>query len=225
MFRAADKALKSAGIVQTRLQYEETLDSGFAFGLWWKYDPRPTEGRDQLAAFLSRIGVSFEQLRALPSDQERLALVADKLAQERPGLQHWFKVGMWVFANAWLLGSARYADTTESARELMREDREVRGMSSNLMGCLIDIGWSPDEAENFYVGKLIPFLFDPGHHKWVDNPSMAVMSDLRFKAKAIDTEKAKDNDSRRVTGAARALVSELPVVGKAFEILIIGAKK
>ena len=99
MFRATAKALKSAGIVQTHLQFEEALDSGFAFGLWWKYDPRPTDGRDLLASFLSRIDLSFDQLRALPGDRERMAVIADKLAQERPGLQHWFKLGMWVFAN------------------------------------------------------------------------------------------------------------------------------
>jgi len=225
MFHTADKALKSVGIVQSRLHYLETLDCGFAFGLWWKYHPRPIEGQERLASLLSHIGLSLDHLRSLTSDRERLARISEKLEQERPGLQHWFKLGMWVFANTWLLGSERYADTTESARSLIREDSEVRAMSSNLVGCLQDIGWSPDNYENFYVEKVVPFLYDPGHRKWVDNPSMAVMSDLRFKAQALDAELGKDGDSKRFTSATRALVSELPVVGKALEILLFGAKK
>ena len=98
-------------------------------------------------------------------------------------------------------------------------------MSSNLIGCLQDIGWSPDDCEAFYVDKIVPFLYDAGHRKWVDNPAMAPMSDLKFKAKALDTELSKDSDAKRITGARRALVSEIPVVGKALEILIFGPKK
>ena len=225
MFRTADKALKSIGIVKSRLRHEETLDCGFVFGLWWKYDPRPTEGLERLASFFALIGLSLERLRSLSGDRERLALISEKLEQERPGLQYWFKLGLWVFSNTWLLGSERFADTTESARSLVREDPEVRAMGSNLIGCLQDIGWSPDDCEHFYVERVIPFVYDPGHRKWVDNLSMGAMSDLRFKAKALDAELGKDSDSKRVTGAARALVSELPVVGKALEILLFGAKK
>lgn len=107
----------------------------------------------------------------------------------------------------------------------MREDDEVRKMGSNILATLIDIGWSPDDAETFYVEKVVPFLYDPGHRKWVDNPEMAVMSDLRHKAKELDSQLSQDSDSKRVTGAVRALVSELPVVGKALEILLFGAKE
>ncbi len=225
MFRTTDKALKSAGIVQSRLRYEETLENGFAFGLWWKYDPRPSEGQEQLSAFLSRINLTTDGLRALDGDCARLAVISEKLEQERAGLQHWFKLGLWLFGNTWLLGSERYADTTESARDLIRDDLEVRAMGSNFIGCLQDIGWSPEDCENFYVDKIVPFLYDPGHRKWVDNPAMAVLSDLKFKAKALDAELSKDSDTKRIIGATRALISEIPVVGKALEILIFGDKK
>jgi hypothetical protein len=98
-------------------------------------------------------------------------------------------------------------------------------MGSNLVATLMDIGWSPDEAESFYLEKIIPFLYDPGLRKWVDNPNMAVMSDLRHKAKATDSALALDSDPKRVVGAVRALVSELPIIGKALEILLFGVKK
>jgi hypothetical protein len=225
MLRRADKLLKSVGVVQTRLKYEETLVAGFAYGLWWKYAPRPTADLDKLSAFLGVIGITFADLNELPSDRERLNQIAEKLEAERSGLQHWFKLGLWTFGNTWLLGANRFADDTESVRSLIREDDDVRKMGGNLLATLIDIGWSPDDAETFYVEKLVPFLYDPGHRKWVDNPEMAVMSDLRHKAREIDAQLSQDNDSKRVTGAARALVAELPVVGKALEILLFGAKK
>jgi hypothetical protein len=225
MLRRADKLLKSAGVVQTRLKYEETLVAGFAFGLWWKYAPRPTVDLDRLSAFLGAIGIAFSDLNALPNDRERLNLIAERLDAERSGLQHWFKLGLWTFGNSWLLGANRFADDTEAARGLMREDDEVRKMGGNLMATLMDIGWPPDDAETFYVEKLVPFLYDPGHRRWVDNPEMAVMSDLRHKARELDAQLSGDSDSKRVTGAGRALVSELPVVGKALEILLFGAKK
>lgn len=225
MFRTTDKVLKSAGILQSRLRYEETLENGFAFGLWWKYYPRPSKGEEQLATFLSRINLTKDKLRAFDSDRVRLDTISEKLERERVGLQHWFKLGLWLFANTWLLGSEQYADTTESARALVRDDLEVRAIGSNLMGCLQDIGWSPEECENFYIEKIVPFLYDPGHRNWVDNPAMAVLSDLKFKAKALDADLNKDSDTKRITGATRALISEIPVVGKALEILIFGAKK
>ena len=225
MLQCIDKILKSAGVVQTRLKYDDTLVAGFAFGLWWKYAPRPTADFDKLSAFLAAIGTSFADLNALPSDRERLNLIAGKLEAERSGLQHWFKLGLWTFGNSWLLGADRFADDTDSARSLMREDDEVRKMGGNLLATLTDIGWSPDDAETFYVEKLVPFLYDPGHRKWVDNPGMAVVSDLRHKAKELDSQLSQDSDSRRVTGAARALVAGLPVVGKALEILLFGDKK
>ena len=223
MARSADNVLRSAGIVQSRLRFEETLACGFAYGLWWKNEPRPSEGIEKLEAFLLKIGLSFLQLRVALGDLERLAIVCDKLNKERAGLGNWFKLGLWVFANAWLLGSARYVNTTEAARELVREDSKVRAMGSNLIGALEDIGFSPEECEDFYVQKLVPFLYDEGHRKWVDNPSMAVMSDLRFKARSLDVELGKDSDGQRAKGAIRALISEIPVIGKSLEIVIFGA--
>ena len=225
MLRSADKVLKSAGVVQSRLKYDETLVAGFAFGLQWKYSPKATAKLDDLSSFLTAIGTSLAEIEALPNDRERLNRVSEKVEAERSGLQHWFKLGLWIFGNTWLLGANRFTDDTDSARNLMREDDEVRRMGGNLLSTLIDIGWSPDDAENFYVEKLVPFLYDPGHRKWVDNPDMAVMSDLRHKAKQLDSQLSQDSDAKRVTGAARALVSELPIVGKALEILLFGAKK
>lgn len=112
MLRRADKLLKSAGVVQTRLKYDETLVAGFAFGLWWKYAPRPTADLDKLSAFLGSIGTSFADLNALSSDRERLNLITEKLDAERSGLLHWFKLGLWTFGNSWLLGTNRFADDT-----------------------------------------------------------------------------------------------------------------
>lgn len=225
MLRRADKVLKSAGVVQSRLKYDETLVAGFAFGLWWKHAPKATANLDKLSDFLAAIGTSLAEIAALPSDRERLNHVSEKVEAERSGLQHWFKLGLWVFGNTWLLGANRFADSTDSARSLIREDDEVRKMGSNLLGTLMNIGWSPDDAENFYVEKLVPFLYDPGHQKLVDNPDMAVMSDLRHKARQLDSQLSQDSDAKRITGAARALVSELPIVGKTLEILLFGTKK
>jgi hypothetical protein len=201
------------------------LLAGFAFGLRWKHAPRPTANLDQLVTLLTELKLPLEKLDALEDDRERLNAVSEKLRNERPGLEHWFKLGLWTFACTWILGSERYAPNTDTARALLREDDEVRKACSNLLGTLIDLGWSPDEAEKFYLDKFVPFLYDDGHRKWVDNPDMGVMSDLRHKAKQLDSQLAQDSDARRLTGATRALVSELPVVGKALEILIFGAKK
>jgi hypothetical protein len=136
MLRQADKLLKTAGVVQSRLKYDDTLVAGFAFGLWWKYAPRPTANFEHLSSFLSGIGCSYESLNALPSDRERLNYLSEKIEAERSGLQHWFKLGLWTFGNSWLLGANRFADETESAQRLLREDDEVRKMGREFGGQL-----------------------------------------------------------------------------------------
>jgi hypothetical protein len=225
MLRRTDATLKSIGVVQSRLKHETVLVAGFAFGLQWKYAPRPTAKLDELVGLLGKLKLSLEQLRDLANDRERLNVVSERLLSERPGLEHWFKLGLWVFACTWILGSERYAPDTDTAQALLREDVEVRKACSSLLAALIDIGWSPDDAEKFYLDKVVPFLYDNDHRKWVDNPDMGVMSDLLHKAKQLDSQLSQDSDTRRITGATRALVAELPIVGKALEILIFGAKK
>jgi hypothetical protein len=173
MLRRVDKTLKSAGVVQSRLKYEDTLVAGFAFGLWWKYAPRPTPDFDKLSTFVRAIGTSIDELQALPTDRERLDAVSDKLEAERSGLQHWFKLGLWTFGNTWILGADRYATDTETARKLLRDDHEVKKMGGSLLDTLMDIGWSPDEAEKFYLEKVVPFLYDPGH-SWSRRPTRQV---------------------------------------------------
>lgn len=225
LFAKTDHALKAAGVTGSRLRYEETLNAGFVFGMWCRARLRPNSMSEDLTAFLGRLNLRTAELIELPDDQNRLAMVSASLERERDGLGDWFQVGLWTFATTWILGEEKYAATTEAARSLIRDDDEVRKSSSSLLDQLIKIGWSPDEAENFYLQKIVPFLYEEDLRKWVRNPEMAPMHDLRYKARQLDLALKTDSDSKRLAGALRALIAEIPVAGKALEIMIFGTKK
>ncbi len=217
--------LVKLGVVDSKISCEESLRSGFIFGLWTRHAMKEVQEVDYLEVFFKKIGVDIEELRKLENDTERLELLTEVLSNEKNEFKLWFKVGLWTYIYTWLLGHDYHATETEAARSLISENPDTRKAGSNFIGNLQDLDWSPDKIESLNLDKIIPFLWEEGLRKWAGNPDMAVMSDLRYEARLLDLKAKEDNTEIRVKSALKEFVSGLPVVGKSIAIMIFGNKK
>jgi hypothetical protein len=217
--------LVKLGVVDSKVNCEESLRSGFVFGLWTRYEMKEVQEVDYLESFLKKVGVDIEELRKLENDTERLELTTEVLSKQKNEFKLWFKVGLWTYIYTWLLGHDYSATETEEARLLIQENIDIRKAGSSFIVCLQDLDWSPDKIESFNLDKLIPFLWEEGLRKWTGNPDMAVMSDLRYEARLLDLKAKEDNTESRVKSALKEGISGIPVVGKSIAIMIFGNKK
>lgn len=213
------------GILNPKLTRQETLRSGFIFGLWTRKGMQDVDNLDILRKSLSKINLTLDKLQEQQDDKSRYNLLTGELLKERKDLKYWFDIGLWTYIYTWLLGQDYYETTTEQVRKLLLEDSDIRKASSNLIGALQDIDWSPDKIEDFHNDKFVPFLYEQSLRKWVGNINMAVMSDLEHEANELDKIDKQDNSESRIKLATKELVSNIPIVGKALAVLIYGTKK
>ncbi len=88
--------LVKLGVVDSKINCEESLRSGFIFGLWTRYEMREVQGFDYLESFLNNINVEIEELNKLENDTERLELITEVLSKQKNEFRLWFKVGLWT---------------------------------------------------------------------------------------------------------------------------------
>lgn len=197
----ANDYLKRVGITRAKLSREESLRCGFIFGLWTFYNHTDVIELDFLQKCFKKIGLNPTDIVEASNTYEKHKKVIDTLETERNNLDIWFDIGFWTFVYTRALGYDNFAADTETARSLIRTDETIRKAGSNLIEALIKVGWSPDKIEKFNLEKFIPFLHEGDLRKWVENPNMAVMSDLCYEARTIDKENNSDNRENRIISA------------------------
>lgn len=217
--------LKNAGLLHARLTMEESLRSGFIFGLWTFNYCTEVLQLDFLQVCLNKIGLELKDISAIEDQFQKNKAVTDILAKERKNLDTWFDIGFWTYCYTRALGHDNFAFDTDTARNLIRTDPTIRKTGSFFIECLIKIGWSPDKVENFNLEKLIPFLYEPDLRKWVGHPNMAVMTDLVYEAQQADKEFKTEPKNNRILLAIKELIATIPIVGKSLSVLIFGSNK
>lgn len=135
----------------------------------------------------------------------------------------WFCVGFFMFHTIAKLGFDLIALSTEEARAILSRG-DVKKTTSNLIGGFEDLNWKPDKIEEFCLEKVYPFMWEPGLRKWVFDANMAIMSDLRHIATESDMKDEPSGVFERVIPAAKALIEEIPIIGKAVVVIIWGEK-
>jgi hypothetical protein len=220
------KYLQTLGVVNTRVTHEDSLRCGFIFALWTNnHLDENTLQLDFLKSTFDKIHLNLDDLTNIDDNKEKFKKVCEMLSNEHKGLDLWFKLGLWTHIYTWLLGHDYSATDTQTARNLISENTDIRKAGSNFIGSLQDLGWSTDKIDTYNLEKLIPFLSENGLRKWVGHPDMAVMSDLRYEAKQLDIEIIGDTKEKRFSLAIKELISAIPFVGKAIAALLFGNKK
>lgn len=91
------------GILNPKLTRQETLRSGFIFGLWTRKGMQDVEELDILSKTLSKINVTLDKLKNYEDDKTRYSHLTNKLIKERVDLKFWFNIGLWTYTYTWLL--------------------------------------------------------------------------------------------------------------------------
>lgn len=146
------------------------------------------------------------------------------LKEISPAHEAWLRVGFYLFRTTVCLGFDLFArDDGEAKGILGQADNRVSLVG--FMGGLNDLKWSPDRNEKFFQEKIIPFLYDSGHRRWVFSEDMGVMSDLRFLAVDEDSRLEPPDAKSRFIAALKELVRSVPYIGPVLVVLIWGDKK
>lgn len=220
--------LRDAGILPHTFPYEDALKMGFVSANACRLSSEiALDALDNLDGSLSKLKLSPTDLIA--NEKAELDRVKEALARHGKNVPLWFSVGFSCFAATWTFVTAANERIfvsggpcgDEAVGDMLSHNRDVRRACSNFIGSLQDIGWSPDKIERFVHDKLYPFLWDPGHQKWVFSLDMGIMQDLAFKARKKD-KVLRDFEQSRLVGVISALIQGIPVVGKAIATAIFG---
>ena len=178
---------------------------------------------------LSKIGLTRSALLCTGEPKVWLNGLKKEFGGAGQDVPFWFSLGFWCYGITGVLAekgehfeqSVGRSLTTEDARHFGRTDAQIRKAMSNFLAALTDAGWSPDDAENFGVEKVYPFLWSPDQRKWAFRPEMGPMQDLAFLAREKDTV-LTEFWPKRLGDAAKAFMESIPIVGKGLSILIFG---
>ncbi|WP_278380107.1 hypothetical protein [Chryseobacterium arthrosphaerae] len=216
--------LKKMKILSPEMNRQESLKIGFIFAFISVHSLTDGEEVEELSSNLERLKLSFDDLNNIHDLRERHNVIVDALKKEHGNREVWFNVGFWLFMYTWVLGRNNFALTTETVRDLLSNDKDIRKCGATLIEYLIEIRWTPDKIEEFNLNHLIPFLWDDRSRKYVGNIHMVPMSVLLHEAREKDIEDGVNSDTGKSIEVIKALIEEIPVVGKSISIVIWGNK-
>jgi hypothetical protein len=223
--------LRRAGIIPHTFPYELALKLGYRSGLAWLSDDlSPFNDLSDLDRYLARVDLTRSDfLMGIMLPQQWLSRLKEILRSEGEKVPSWFELGHVCFAVTWTFGAegakfARMAGRSpvqDEVRAMLRENSVVRQAAARFNEVYMECGYSPDETEKFLLEKLVPFLYDVGHQKWVNSPHIPVMQDLQFAAREKD-KVLRDFAHERTYGALKMGLESIPFVGKAVARLLFG---
>jgi hypothetical protein len=214
-----------AGFVIPALSYEDAVEGGYLCGLWWLTPYNYVRYQAKLDGFLEKADLSVQKLANVPGgNREWKQAITSALAEQSQQHVKWFEVGFACFGAAWTFGDQMCAADTATARAIIGhgDGRRIGGM---LLGALIDVNQSPDQAEAFFLEKIVPMLYEPSLRKWAGTPDLPALQDLKYIARnAPIVMRDSDRRGHRLAAAVRAFVEEIPIFGKPLAILLFGSK-
>lgn len=217
-----DQFLKKIKVLDQVWNRQESLKVGFTFAFIATYGLTEGEEIDELNKKLRKLNLSFDSLNYIQDLKQRHDKIIESLKKENTDRDTWFNIGFWLFMYTRALGRDNFAASTEMAQDLLKHDKVIRKCGATLIEYLMEMGWSPDKVEKFNLNHLIPFLWDEGLRKYVESIHMVPVSVLLHEAKKSDQLDEKNSDTNRGVDAIKALVEEIPIVGKAIAIVVFG---
>ncbi len=219
------KLLQRVGIAEKRVSCADALTAGFLYAKCHHMSAGFVLVGDRLDQILKKADAGFDAQRQHESPEAYKKELRATIEQENQDASFFFELGFACYAVTLAYGAYPKVLSTEETRSVLATDTNLRRPSRWFIAGLTDIRFTPDEAEKFWLERIVPWLYEDGLRRWVGDENMAVMSDLQVLAIKADNEAGKDSPSARLKAATRSLVGKLPIVGEPLAILLFGTKE